>query len=376
MPLKVISFNCRGLHKTLKRKTIFATCKKYDVCCLQETFITDHLAPVWNKEWDGPFLHFPGTNNSKGQIILINNNLNLDSAPKIIHAEERIIVIELVIDHKTFFILNIYAPNIKKEKPDFFKQLSNCINSLTIDSNILVCGDFNTVLNNDLDVISGECHATRDIGLFNSLKNDFELYDVWRIFNPKVKDYTWSKNNPFIARRLDFILCNNSLNSKILNVEHLYLACSDHKAVTVTIQMSNFVRGPGIWRFNNSLLKDQNYISLVNSFIQNFQSNPPTNDPILKWELIKAEIKSLTTQFCTIKSQTHFSEEKRLKHEISRVSDLLIQNPNSDKIQSELSTLKNKYELFILNKARGAQIRSRVKYIEDGENNTKILFWH
>ena len=139
-----------------------------------------------------------------------------------------------------------------------------------------------------MDVISGEGHSTRDIGLFKSLINDFELHDVWRLFNPMVKAYTWSKNNPFIARRLDFILCNNSLNSKILNVEHLFLAWSDHKAVTITIRISNFVRGPGIWRFNNSLLKDQNYITSINALIQKSQSNSSINCPILRWGVDKS----------------------------------------------------------------------------------------
>ena len=49
-----------------------------------------------------PFFYFPETNNSKGQIILINNKLKLDSAPKIVHAEERIIAVELVIEHNFF----------------------------------------------------------------------------------------------------------------------------------------------------------------------------------------------------------------------------------------------------------------------------------
>ena len=373
MPLSIISINCRGLHKTLKRKTIFSLCYKYDVCCLQESFITDSQSSLWKKEWDGPFFYCPGTNNSKGQIILVNKKLNLDSVPKIIHTEERIIALEMILEKKKFSIINIYAPNSKKEKPYFFKQLSNLINELDNDSNILVCGDFNTVLNNDLDIITGESHAASDISLFSSLKNDHELHDIWRNFNPNIKDYTWSKHNPFIARRLDYILCNNFVISKILKVEHLLMSGSDHKAVTVTIQTSNFTRGPGIWRFNDSLLKDLNYVDTINALIEKFQSDPTIKDPIMKWELIKAEVKSLTTQFCTLKNQNLFSEEKHLKHEISRVSELLTQTPNSVHLLKEYTTLKNKYEIFNLNKARGAQIRSRAKYIEKGEKNTKYF---
>ena len=301
MPLNILSFNCRGLHKKLKRKIIFSTCKNYDICCLQESYITDSTSSLWKKEWEGPFFYIPGTNKSKGQIILLNKSLNLDSPPKIIHAEDRIIALELLIDSKTFSIINIYAPNCKKEKPYFFNQLGNLISNLEIDRNVLVCGDFNTVLDNKHDIISGEHHSTSDISLFDSLKNEHELHGIWRNFHPNVKDYTWSKSNPFIARRLDYILCNTFANSKITRGEHLLLAGSDHKAVTVTIQMSNFVKGPGIWRFNDSLLKDQTYIDTVNALIDQLQSDLSIKDPILKWELIKAEVKSLTIQFSTQK---------------------------------------------------------------------------
>ena len=83
------------------------------------------------------------------------------------------------------------------------------------------------------------------------------------------------------------------------------LSGSDHKAVTVTIRTTNFIRGPGIWRFNNSLLKDLDYIEMINTLIEKFKTDQSIKDPILKWELLKAEVKSFTKQFCTFK-KTHF----------------------------------------------------------------------
>ena len=93
----------------------------------------------------------------------------------------------------------------------------------------------------------------------------------------------------------------------------------------------------------------------------------------MKWEILKAEIKSFTVQYCTNKNQTIFSEEKRLFFEIERISNLLLENPQSNHLQQELATLKQKYEIFELNKAKGAQVRSRVKYIDEGEKNTKYF---
>ena len=66
----------------------------------------------------------------------------------------------------------------------------------------------------------------------------------------------------------------------------------------------------------------------------------------MKWELLKAEIKSFKVQYCTEKNQTNFSEEKRLFFYIERISNLLFEHPQSNHLQQELTTLKQKYEIF------------------------------
>ena len=71
---------------------------------------------------------------------------------------------------------------------------------------ILVCGDLNCVLKNDLGIISGETHAERV-----ELLSDCDLHDTWRLFQPEGKEYTWCNRNPFVATRLDYILPNLSL---------------------------------------------------------------------------------------------------------------------------------------------------------------------
>ena len=54
---------------------------------------------------------------------------------------------------------------------------------------ILVCGDFNYVFRNDLDIISGEKHAERVVLKFNDLLSDCDLHDSWRLFHQEGKEY-------------------------------------------------------------------------------------------------------------------------------------------------------------------------------------------
>ena len=126
-------------------------------------------------------------------------------------------------------MVNVYAPNKKQQKINFFKKLHNFLESLNNELNIIITGDFNTVLNNDLDIISGLPHDIEEIKLFTNLLFDFDLVDTWRALNSDKKDFTWRKS--LIARRLDYLLCNFSCSSLISNVDHKFISCSDHKAI-------------------------------------------------------------------------------------------------------------------------------------------------
>ena len=172
MSLKFFSLNCRGLNKSLKRKYIFKQCSKFHISCLQETYITNEVAAEWKKGWGGDLYFYSGTNKSKGQIILINKNIALDRKPKLVSSDERILALDISSENVRYYIINIYAPNKNNEKNIFFNNLSTFLNSLDPDTKTIICGDFNTVLDNKLDIISGLPHDKKEVETFNSILNN------------------------------------------------------------------------------------------------------------------------------------------------------------------------------------------------------------
>ena len=42
---------------------------------------------------------------------------------------------------------------------------------------------------------------------------------------------------------------------------------SDHSSIELNIKLNNFIRGKGVWIFNCSLLKDPDYLTLINKRI-------------------------------------------------------------------------------------------------------------
>ena len=104
--LKIASLNTRGLNNKLKRRNIFNLSKNYDIICLQETYITDEKAKVWQKEWPGKLFFISGTNHSKGQIILVNNQLKYNNINLIVK-NGRILGIDIEFENHTFSIYNV-----------------------------------------------------------------------------------------------------------------------------------------------------------------------------------------------------------------------------------------------------------------------------
>ena len=87
-----------------------------------------------------------------------------------------------------------------------------------------------------MDNIAGQPHPAREIDALRETIAILDIYDSWRTQNPLEKQYTWSRSNPFSARRLDYIFCDayalaNTKDTKIETFPH-----SDHKIVHTTIK--------------------------------------------------------------------------------------------------------------------------------------------
>ena len=178
---KIVSLNVRGIRRNTKRRNIFAIIKKqkFDIACLQETHITDDVYEQWKKEWGSDFIYYNGTPKSKGQMILIGNNILQDkeitSCTEIIHKDERTIAIKIKTNIGKILVVNCYAPNDNAAKVEYHTKINELIKN-TDCTNKCILGDFNTVIDNDKDIISGEKHSIRVV---NEFKGPFHSCTSW-----------------------------------------------------------------------------------------------------------------------------------------------------------------------------------------------------
>ena len=92
------------------------------------------------------------------------------------------------------------------------------------------------------------------------------------------------------------------------------------------------------------------------------------------FEILKSKIKGTTIAYSINKNRRTREKENNIKNEIEKLTTMAIRNPENKNIIESVEKQKQKLDIHNLHKARGAQIRSRVKYIQDGEKNTNF-FW-
>ena len=101
-----------------------------------------------------------------------------------------------------------------------------------------------------------------------------------------------------------FFLVARSFSKLVVSVDTKASNAPDHKAIKLSLKLSDEKRGPGLWKFNNSLVDDEDY---VNRIKENYpiigEKYRDLDDHRLKWGLIKMEIRGLTIAYSKNKAR-------------------------------------------------------------------------
>ena len=109
---------------------------------------------------------------------------------------------------------------------------------------------------------------------------------------------------------------------------------ADHSSVSVIASNYNEIKsGPGLWKFNNSLIIDENVTGKLN-FIENLKEDLDSEnsfDDQVKWEYLKFEIQ----KFRILYSKIHAKNNRKIKNDLEiKLKDLEnnLNNYNNSKI--------------------------------------------
>ena len=199
------------------------------------------------------------------------------------------------------------------------------------------------------------------------LCNIYNLIDIWRSLNPGVKSLTWRNKSFKIQCRWGYFLISKELRDLVTSCK---ITQRTFKAETV-----NQKKGPGFWKFNHSLLKDERYTNkLRENIVQYKEKYKDVDDLGLRWGLIKMEIRGLTIMHSKTKAKMEKTEETDLQNKANELKLKAEQNPNDKKAINELYAVNLHLEKLLKYKTRGAILRSKSRWYEQGERNTRYFF--
>ena len=237
-----------------------------------------------------------------------------------------------------------------------------------------MAGDFNLFFNSKLDAAGGNPTLKRkSLAKLIELKEAYDLCDIWRVRNTKVKQFTFTQQHSsgFIQRRLDYFFISNGLQEFASTTDILTPISTDHSPVFFSLsQEKGNIRSKGFWKFNSSLIKDQKYINEIKDLIRNFDTKNDCNfSRQLKWEFLKYEIRKFTIHYTKGLAKERKQKILNLESELKKLEISLDDANNLGKYNS----IKNELEAIYDYIAEGIRIRSKCDWYEHGEKSTIIF---
>ena len=231
--------------------------EKYDIILLQDTHWTTKSLVSIKREWDRKIISSTLTSNSKGTSILLNNSFEYSLGNIIKDELGYYVIIELMLPNDNNIIVGtVYGPNNDDE--NFYSDLDRALSSFN-NPVIILGGDWNSTRNFSMDNNNYVApNNQKNAKALTKIINKYNLTDVWRPKNPNKKRYTWLQGMSCKQARLDFFLCSEELTSVCTKEDILNKYRSDHAPIRITIALNAQPIGAGSWKFNNSLLKDEN----------------------------------------------------------------------------------------------------------------------
>ena len=385
--IRLLSLNVRGLRNSKKRRGLFGWLKRYhnaqdSFVLLQETHSTPEVERMWVHEWGSPIVFSHGVNNSCGVMIIPPAKQDIDITYKYTDTNGRILIICIKTDEEVFCIVNVYGStsNNSDIKVSILNEISSVLENMN-DAHIIFGGDFNFHFDDALDRYCNPHSSVKEdkvntmyVNRMKTICDNYNLIDMWRILNPTCRRYTWRQSNPLRQSRLDYWFVSVHLLYNIKDCDIKPSFKSDHSLISITLEnKTNEKRGPGFWKFNSLLLQDEDYIGYIKGIIEHYkQIYDQVENKGTKWDIIKMEIRRATLAYSKTQANLRKDYTYELLQTMNNLETELSLNPDEN-LNEYYSAIKAEFEHLESCKTQGAIIRSKARYTEQGERNTKYF---
>ena len=260
MDFKILFLNTRGFTQPFRDHLFHNLFFDADIFCFQETQMSNpSFFRCFAEKWRGSCFWSPALGQQGGVMTCFSDSFDYEFVQWKRDTSGRVVSVAIKVNNYCINIVNIYAPTNLTERKVFFGNLHEFF--LPSDA-IVIAGDFNCY-EYQTDKTGGNLSCAKYLANFRST---FHLIDAWHRLNPRSRQCTWFNSDFSIGSRLDKIFVSLSLFSFVSKCEIKPFCLSDHDIVYLTLRLDDLrPRGPGLWKFNNSLLQDTNFTEYISN---------------------------------------------------------------------------------------------------------------
>ena len=221
---------------------------------------------------------------------------------------------------------------------------------------IIIGGDFNQVLDEKLDTLSGR-EREGYTELFQQFVEEAGLSDVWRALNPDKTRYTFFANRYSKPQgtRIDRFLVSDLAFNYCWHADIGYKSISDHSPIYLDVLINRNVKGKGLFRFPSWLCSDSQFRELLAADIVTFKevniNRVPTSEranPGILWDTLKAVICGYAIKYACRQNREKNATLQKLEKEVYDLTELRDACPMSserfDKLDKQLQAAETERE--------------------------------
>ena len=142
---------------------------------------------------------------------------------------------------------------------------------------------------------------------------------------------------------------------------------TDHSMVTIQDALHTNPRGPGFWKLNTSFLSETEYINQIKTTIESVKDEYQNDKSVnLLWEMIKLKVREQTLRYAKTKKAKINILQRQIDSGCNNANEKLAIDIQLDQKTKEL-------EKIIEHRTKGAILRAKCRWYNEGEKNSKYF---
>ncbi|KAJ9541740.1 hypothetical protein OSB04_028246 [Centaurea solstitialis] len=366
----IVCWNVRGLNALDKQQEVRSLISNYGVhvCAVLESHVKpDNLQPIC----DRIFRRWPWISNqalcTMGTRILVAwDNVVVDLMVLETHAQYINCELRFRDSQDSFFVSFVYAANRGCDRGLLWSGLRR-FKVIIGDKPWVVAGDFNCLLFPH-DALDGVSRRNADMMDFAAWVEDVELFDV----RFSGVHHTWCqkpREEAGLRRKLDRILANTVFTSKFEDATARFLprGLSDHSPGLLSFRGDLRKKNFG-FKFDNFLVHDPRFIDIVKAAWKGEVTGTFMYRLTTKLKRLKTPIRRLRSLHGNLSEKSVV-----LKSELDTLQLAMDLDPNNGDLREDLEHVRLAYQQSCWNDMSAARQRAKVKWLSDGDSNTRYF---